>query len=225
LGLQVFDQTEIASLLRAFMLPTVLIYYLLTRNKKDIYFFFFLFFYSLSEFFNIFSYFNNIIADTNYIFYAGNLLYIAAYLSLVLKIIASLDLRNTLKRFPLQIVVLLGLGVYCVKVISDLLIENNIFIYKSDYYLVIAYNITLFLFLLSIFINYISSHTKKAMNLLLGALFIFLSEIIQFASFYVSETLFMNLAYFMFLVLAFYFFLIQSSMDDDENKLPSFLSN
>ena len=67
-------------------------------------------------------------------------------------------------------------------------------------------------------VNYISRDSKKAMNLLIGALCIVFSEVIQVAYFYVSEKIILGVVYSVLLVLAFTLFYIQSSMSYSKSK-------
>ena len=82
-----------------------------------------------------------------------------------------------------------------------------------DYLVEIVYNTVIMLLLTITLINYISRYTKKAMNLLLGALCIVFSEVIQVAYYYVSDQNILNVVYSILLVVAFAFFYIQSSLN------------
>jgi hypothetical protein len=66
-------------------------------------------------------------------------------------------------------------------------------------------------------LNYLSRDSKKAMNLLLGSLFIVFSEVIQVAYFYVSAISILGIMYIFLLILAFFFLIIQSKMTYEEN--------
>lgn len=218
LGFQVFDKGNLADLIRTFILPLATIYFVIQKKVWKNYFFFFLFFYSISEFLGFFIYFENSFFTNSSYFYTGNLLYIAAYLVLIFSVLKTWNFKKILSGFVIHIILLLFLGTYCVYIISDLLIVNNILSDKLDLALVVAYNVTIMFFLMVMVINYISKQSKKAIILLLGALCVFFSEIIQFASFYITETIFMNILYFIFLVAAFYLFFVQYSMSNVESN-------
>ncbi len=68
-------------------------------------------------------------------------------------------------------------------------------------------------------INYMNRHTKKAMNLLVGAICIVFSEVIQVAYYYVSNENILSVMYSVLLVFAFFFFYLQSGMSYAEEKV------
>ncbi len=220
IGFQIFNQEEIAIILRSLILPILTVYYCLKTRDEKSYFFYFLLVYSLSEFMGVFSSFANQSAFVaNILYYGGNSLYIIAYLILVLEVLKRMQLKEVFSRFPIHIIILLILDVYSVILVSQVLLESDYFVTQSlDYYVMVVYNASIMILLTATFINYLGRDSKKAMNLLLGAICIVFSEVIQIAYFYVSERNVLSVVYSILLVLGFYFFYIQSSMSYVKEK-------
>ncbi len=210
---QVFNQEKVVDIVRSLILPLVtLLYYIKTKDKKSN-FFYFLLVYSISEFMGVFSYFaydSFIISDI--MFYSGNLLYIIAYLFLIFEVLKSMDLKGIFKRFPVHIAILFAFDIYSVILVSQIAVESDYLVGPVDYTIEILYNVVVMFLLTVTLINYISRDSKKAMNLLVGALCIVFSEVIQVAYFYVSAINILSVVYSILLVFAFCFFYIQSSM-------------
>lgn len=219
IGFQIFNYEDIAIVLRSLILPLLTVLYYVIRKDRYSYFFYFLVVYSISEFMGVFSYLaksSTLISDI--IFYGGNVLYIIAYVLLILEIIVSMKFKKIFKRFPLPIIVLIAFDVYSVILVSETSFSSIKLSGLVDYSIEIIYNISIMLLLTITFINYISRHSKKAMNLLVGAICIVFSEVIQVAHYYVSERNILIVVYSILLVLAFIFFYIQSGMVYEEEK-------
>lgn len=213
LGFQIFGLQDIANLIRPFILPLLTVLYCMSNKCKKSYFFYFLVLYAISEFLGIFSPLaeNSTIID-NILFYGGNLLYIAAYCCLSIEILKAMNLRKIFNRFPFHIVILLALDIYSIVLVTDTAYQSDFLYGIIDYLLEFLYNTSVMLLLTVTLINYISRDSKKAMNLLLGAICIVFSEVIQVAYFYVSDINILSIVYSILLVFAFCFFYIQSSM-------------
>ncbi len=220
IGLQIFNMQEIAEYVRPIILPLLLLLYCLAKKDKSSYFFYFLLFYSITElsgfliYFAYESYFVN-----SLMYYGGNTLYIIAYAFLILEIFKSMNVKRIFKRFTTYILILVALDVYSIILVTDIAIKSELLYGVYAYLIEIAYNIVIMLLLTITLINYISRHTKKAMNLLLGALCIVFSEVIQVAYFYVSDQNILSVAYSVLLVFAFGFFYIQSNLSYQESEV------
>jgi len=213
LGFQIFGLQDIGNLIRPFLLPLLTVLYCMTNKCKKSYFFYFLLLYAISEFLGIFSPLaeNSLLID-NILFYGGNLLYITAYCCLSIGILKAMNLRKIFNRFPFHIVILLALDIYSIVLVTDTAYQSDFLYGIIDYLLELLYNTSVMLLLTVTLINYISRDSKKAMNLLLGAICIVFSEVIQVAYFYVSDINILSIVYSILLVFAFCFFYIQSSM-------------
>ncbi len=219
-ALRIFEQDTIAGYVRPILLPLLAVLYCSTKKEKSSNFFYFLLFYALAEISGLFSYFarqSNLI--DNLLYYGGNMLYIAAYVFLILEILKGMNIKGLFNRFSAYILILVALDIYSIILVSDITFKSELFYGSFDYIIEISYNTVIMLLLTITLINYISQHTKKAMNLLLGALCIVFSEVIQVAYFYVSAENILGVIYSALLVLAFGFFYIQSNLSyvDDEN--------
>lgn len=218
IGFQIFQLDLIGGFVRGLILPLLTVLYCISGKSKSNYFFYFLMFYALSEFTGVFSYFAyySVVVD-NLIYYVGNLSYITAYIFLILEVLKSINLKSVINRFPVHIIIMLVLDIYSVYLVSEIAVKSDYLNGMIDYVIEIIYNIVIMLLLTVTLINYISRDSKKAMNLLLGALCIVFSEVMQVAYFYVSEKNILNVTYSVLLVFAFCFFYIQAGMSYSRN--------
>ena len=220
ISLQVLELQVVADYVRPILLPFLLLLYCLAKKDRSSYFFYFLLFYSITELSVFFIYF----AQESYfvdslMYYGGNTLYIIAYAFLVLEIFKSMNVKRIFKRFTTYILILVALDVYSIILVTDIAIKSELLYGVYAYLIEIAYNIVIMLLLTISLINYISTHTKKAMNLLLGALCIVFSEVIQVAYYYVSEQNVLSVVYSVLLVLAFTFFYIQTNLSYADSEI------
>jgi hypothetical protein len=209
----------VGGIVRGFILPLLTVLYCISGKTKSSYFFYFLVFYSLAEFTGVFSYFAyySVIVD-NMLYYGGNLCYISAYVFLILEVMKSISIKTVVKRFPVHLIILLVLDIYSVYLVSEIAVKSDYLSGMMDYIIEIVYNMVVMLLLTVTLLNYISRDSKKAMNLLLGALCIVFSEVIQVAYFYVSDKNILNVTYSVLLIFAFCFFYIQSNMSYSRNE-------
>jgi hypothetical protein len=221
-GFQIFQVDFIGGIVRGLILPLLTILYCVTGKSKSNYFFYFLLFYSLAEFTSVFSYFAyySVVVD-NFLYYGGNLCYITAYVFLMLEVLKSIKLKSVISKFPAHIIILLVLDIYSVYLVSEIAVKSDYLSNMTEYIIEIVYNIVVMLLLTVTLINYISRDSKKAMNLLLGALCIVFSEIMQVAYFYVSDKNILNVTYSVLLIFAFCFFYIQAGMTYSRNEIYS----
>jgi len=207
------------------IVPLITIIYILSIKRKDLFFLLFLVFFSLSNIYDTVSYIiavNNF-ADIYYIsYYLANSLYIISYIFLIIKLIKSIDFKYVLKFLKIYVVVLTILNFYLMYVLHSIIDPNLVF--QNDYYLEVTYNLVILLLLSFSLLNYIYKDNKKSLYLLLGALLIVFSEVIDVAYFYIS-----NRSIFFFIstsltVIAFYFFYQQSKIPNDyDNDDESFI--
>ncbi len=177
-------------------------------------------FYSIGEISSLFSYYaqySNFMNDLLY--YGGNILFITAYVFLILEILKPMNIKKIFNRFTTYILIFAALDIYSIILVTDIAIKSELLSGFFDYLTEIVYNTVIMLLLTITLINYISSHTKKAMNLLLGALCIVFSEVIQVAYYYVSDQNILSIAYSVLLVLAFTFFYIQTNLSYAESEV------
>jgi hypothetical protein len=220
IDLQVFELQEVEDYVRPIILPLLALLYYLAKKEKSSNFFYFLLFYSIGEISSLFSYYaqySNFMNDLLY--YGGNILFITAYVFLILEILKPMNIKKIFNRFTTYILILAALDIYSIILVTDIAIKSELLSGFFDYLTEIVYNTVIMLLLTITLINYISSHTKKAMNLLLGALCIVFSKVIQIAYYYVSDQNILSIAYSVLLVLAFTFFYIQTNLSYAESEV------
>ncbi|MBT8253325.1 MAG: hypothetical protein KJN68_05085, partial [Bacteroidia bacterium] len=141
-----------------------------------------------------------------------NTLYITSYIFLTIEVLRQMRLKKIFKKFFVHLAILLILDVYCAILVTDVAVKSGMLESTADYILEFTYNVVIMGLLTITLINYLHRDTKKAMNLLIGALCIVFSEVIQVAYYYVTEITILSIAYNILLILAFFFFFIQIGM-------------
>jgi len=213
IGLQIFKLQVVADYVRPVILPLLALLYYLAKKEKNSNFFYFLLFYSIGELSSLFGYYAQYSYFMNdLLYYGGNSLLITAYVFLILEILKSMNIKIIFNRFTAYILILAAFDIYSIILVTDIATKSELLSGAFDYLTEIAYNTVVMLLLTITLINYISNHSKKAMNLLLGALCIVFSEVIQVAYFYVSAQNVLIVIYSVLLVLAFSFLYIQSNL-------------
>lgn len=215
LSFQVLDFEIATDIVRFPIVPLLTYLYVLKFNDTKSFFFWFLCFYAIGELLagvGILYYINGSQFIDYLQFYGGNLCFILSYLSLFFEINKNVSLNKIIKRFPVHLIILLALDIYSVVLVSDISLKSGYLTSTLDFVIEVVYNIVIMLLLTMALVNYISRDSKKAMNLLVGALCIVFSEVIQVAYFYVSERIVLGVVYSVLLVLAFVLFYIQSGM-------------
>lgn len=221
LGFQVFQLETLSELVRFPIVPLVAYLYATSTNDTKSYFFKFLLFFAIGELLGGIGMLYYITQSDfiDYIqFYGGNICYITAYFFLVLEVYKNLDIKQIVKRFPVHIIILLALDIYSVVFVSDLAVKSGFLSGPTDYIIEVVYNIVIMTLLTIALINYINQDSKKAMNLLVGALCIVFSEVFQVAYYYVADRNILCIAYSILLILAFVFFYLQSGMKYTKTK-------
>jgi hypothetical protein len=202
-------EVEAAAVSSVTLILLTVLYCRWTTNKTK-YFFWFLVTFTLSHALSFASYYfiDIRVGQVDYVYYIANLLYILAYVFLILKIVTILDLKVVFSELLIPIIVLIILDIFCVYIVSGTT-ENVLEIY--EYALEFLYN-TVVMALLSVsLINYMYRNDNKSMLLLLGSICIVFSEIIQLAYYYILlEDSTLGFTYSFFLVMAFLFFYLQS---------------
>ena len=186
-------------------------YYLIKTENKALVFLMFLVIFTIADITNFLTW-DFMLTDPgaiDYWFYIVNSLYIMAYLCLITRIVGNWNYREIMKEYRYQILLLIVLSVFFVYMVTYTASAGlSAFSFSVD----LIYNTIIMVLLDLSLINYMFRDDNKSMNLLLGAIFIVFSEIIQLAYFYISDIQLLNMAYSLFLVFAFIFFYLQSQL-------------
>lgn len=209
LGFQVLNLEFEAAGTRALLAISLTVLYCLMVKPKRLFFFLFLVFFSFAEITSFSSWFVVIDYKTNpdYFYYGTNALYIIAYVFLIIRVLSDMNIKEVFSKFWIHILILVVLDTFCVIIVTD---TAEKFLSNQQYALEFVYNTVIMILLTVAMINYISRHSLKSMNLLLGAIFIFFSEVIQMTYFYISGIHILNVVCSLFLLLAFLFLFLQA---------------
>lgn len=205
------------------MLVGLTVLYLHVVKKRRLFFFLFLLFFTVAEVLNFSSRFVRIHFNerSEWIYYAGNFLCILSYTFLIIQVLKTMNLKETLNHYPFHVITLIVLDVFCVWIVSattrQSLTLNRQSLTLNQYALEFTYNGVIMILLSVALLNYIHRDDKKSMNLLLGTIFIVFAEVIQLAYFYVADFNILNVIYSVFLVCAFLFFYLQACLTHENN--------
>lgn len=220
LGLQSRGLEEYAFGVKALAMTVLIILYFVRVKKRHTLFILFLIAFASAEIFNYFTYYMSPVEDQSIDIYylTGNLLYILAYLFLIGRILTIMNLRKAIVKFPIQILLLLVLGVFVAYMITDISKSEIDAGYMTT--LELSYNAVVMFLVCASLVNYMYMDTKKSMNLLVGSICIVFSEIIQIAYYYITDLdITLNILHSSFLVGAFIFFYLQSKLSEEQQAM------
>lgn len=208
--LRVVKEEFYADLSSAVLLLLITTLYVRENGVKFKFLFYFLVCFSIGKCLELSTnFFNFEVNDISYDYYIANCLFILAYVFLILRCTVSMTFVVIIKKFPVTLIILILLGVFCVTLITE---TAQTQLSNTQFYLEFIYN-TIIMVLLSIaLINYMDKSDNKSMLFFVGTMFIFFSEMIQLAYYYVAEMPHLAAMYTIFLVLAFMFLYIQSRL-------------
>jgi len=215
LSFQIYGLEAEAAGVRTLLFIFLLILYYIKVDTKLLYFFLFLITFTGAEIVNFIAWLVAPITIKTILYYIGNSLYILAYSLLIVQIVSTMNFKDIVKKLPYHLIILIVLDVFCVIVITNTVIGR---LNYYEYFVELIYNSVIMILLTVTLINYIYRDDKKAINLLTGAMCIFFSEVIQLAYFYVSNINLLNVLCSLFLVLAFVFFYLQSTLTYDSHE-------
>jgi hypothetical protein len=203
---------NLSTIFRALILPIIAIAYFIFVKRKSLFFILFLLCFSVSDLMLLIQGKIPYLLD----YYLGNVLYLFAYLFLLLEISKSVSVSYVLRNFKLHILVLTALNIYIVYVLQ--VIVNPYVGMTNVYYMELVYNIVMLSVLSVALINYFYRDNKKALYLFIGSLAIVFSEVIDVAYMYISNKAFLNFLATTLAVIAFYFFLKQANLKNNSVK-------
>ena len=187
---------------RAASLMLMIALYYSVAKKKQIVFFLFLSFFCFGDLIT----FINWLASKfkidllGQIYLIGNIAYIVAYIMLIIYVFKKIQIKKLFPRFLFHVLVLLILDIVFVVIIADTATEGLV---PYEYWLEFVYNSLLMILLSLALLNVAKNESSRSMYLLVGAICIVFSEVIQMAYFYVSNDNLLNILSSLFIVAAF----------------------
>lgn len=211
LGFQIVGLEVVAAGFRALLFVFLTTFYWIKVKEKQPLFLAFLMTFTIADMLSFYGSMSPAVPpnDIDFAYYFINSLYIMAYTFLILKTVATLNFKEVIRKYPFHLLILIILDVFSVIVITNTTLEKLNF---AEYSLELVYNSVIMILLTATLINFIHTNSKKAVNLMMGSIFIFFSEIIQLAYFYVADMNLLNIFCSIFLLLAFLFFILQSTL-------------
>ncbi|SHH77233.1 hypothetical protein SAMN05444148_2781 [Winogradskyella jejuensis] len=205
LKVQIYGDVISASLL---VLLTIL--YMRSKLSKRPYLLFFLITFTISEVLGLVSNFVVLYEDSvDYLYYVSNYLYMLSYIFLILRCTSTMVFKRVLKQFPVTLIILVILGIFCVTLITE---TAQTQLSTSEYITEFLYNVVVMTLLSVALVNYMDKGDNKSMLFFIGTMFIFFSEMLQLAYYYIANMTHLAAIYSIFLVLAFTFFYLQSQL-------------
>ena len=207
---EVTKEMLLADTLSAVLPMLLTILYVKSYSGKKPYLLYFFITFALSKLLGLSAHFIELYeGEIDYWYYIGNALYLLAYIFLILRCVRTRDFKDIIKQFSVTLIILAILGVFCVTLITETAENQLTFL---EYSMEFVYNVVVMTLLSVALINYMYLDDKKAILFFIGSMFIFFSEMLQLAYFYVAEIPQIAAIYSTFLVLAFTFFYLQSRL-------------
>lgn len=194
----------IANLLESAILPTITVLYFISVRNKSLFFTLFLVLYSFSDLLVLIE--NYLPYEINY--YVGNILYIIAYVCLIVEISKSISLLNIIKNYKIHLLVLTILNIYIVYVLQ--VIVNPYVAKTNEYYVELVYNIIMLTLLSISLLSYFYKDDVKSLYLFIATLCIVFGEVIWVAYTYISARNMLNIVSTTLYIISFYFYYKQS---------------
>lgn len=227
IGFSIFELKGVNNLsfiFESLIVPTTTLYYIFFSKNKNILFLLFLLSYSFSDLLTIIIELSTngdskLLYDIEY--YAGNSLYMLAYIFLIIKICKSLNFKYVFEHFKIHLIVLSIVNVYLLFVLQ-ITIKSNV-VADFDYYVEYLYNTIVFMLMSLAFLNYFYKDNQKSLYLFVGALFTVFSEIIALAHIYITSINVLSFLSTTLSLVAFFFFCRQIAFLNTSKKETCFV--
>lgn len=210
---------DLSSILELLIVPVLTIIYFIKAKIKESIFSFFIVLYSIGDFIRII----DLSRIHNITYYICTTLFIISYVFLILYIIKTINFQDLLKRYRLEIFILISLMVYMIYVLIKIFKPESFEIkYKLSVQIIeLTYNLVLMFLLTTSFLNYIQNTNKKHLFLFIGCVIIMLSELILIGFYYIDNNIKLSYLSTILYLLGFLVLFYQSQM---ENVKTSFIS-
>jgi hypothetical protein len=221
IGLQVYQMEIEATGLRALAFVLLTTLYFVSVKKIRPFFFSFLITFTIAEVLSFLRFFVDPppLNDSDVIYYVVNSLYIISYALLIAQVLSVMNVIEMVKKYPFHLLILIVLDVFSVIIVTNTAIGSLTY---YPYFVELVYNAVIMLLLTVTLINYIHREDKKAINLLIGSIFILFYEVLQLAYFYVTDINILNVICSVCLVIGFAFFYMQSRLSYEWREQPSY---
>jgi len=168
--------------IRLFVFPFLIIFYFLNKNNNK-FVLSFLVFFALAEISYYYIYAAGITMGV--ILIICNLFFVLGYISLIALIVSNLNLKQLLKRFPIQTLVLIVVGFYLFLQINGLIPFHK----KTSFFLAhsitnIIYNLVIIVTLSLSLLHYFYKDSKTSLTLLMACATLTISEFFQVIYYY-----------------------------------------
>lgn len=200
------DYPVVAFYIKSLIGSVLAFIYFVFVKKKELYFSLFLVLYALADLVYIFNYHFNFSDTLRYLL--GNILYLFAYGVLLCMVFKSILWKKVLREFKIHFIFLVLLNIYIVYVLE--IVTKSHFENSSIYIVEVIYNLEMLILLTVALLNYFCRDNIKSLYIFIGSLSIVLSEILGLAYWYISKYAFFNFTSEFLILLAFYFFYLQS---------------
>ncbi|TNJ43106.1 hypothetical protein KFZ70_11495 [Tamlana fucoidanivorans] len=218
--LEFSEHYSFAFLLDSLMVPLIGVAYFYSKTPKNIFFLLFLLFYTLSDIIgvvtHVLTYYNlsepESLVFYKYDYYIGNTLYIFSYVFLLIRVASKISFFHVLRHLKVHVIVLIGLSVYLVYVLQNII--NKDLEYEYEYSVELVYNIIVLLLLSAALLNYFYRENKRSLFMFLGTLCIVFAEVLDVAYIYIDQKSILNVTAASLTLAAFYFYCKQTKFRD-----------
>jgi len=185
---KLFNINRIHDIIRLLIFPILIFLFFKKSNRYDKFFLGFLICFALAEISYYYIYANGVVEGPMLL--VCNAMFILGYTFLIVFIISNLNLKQLIKRLPIQIAVLSIVGIYLFLEINAMIPfqKTNLFT-LSDGVLNVIYNLIIIIALNLSLLNYFYNDSRLALRLLLACTALIFSEFFQIVYYYGHDTI------------------------------------
>jgi len=200
------NHIEVNAFIRMLIFPLLILFYFVSSRKikKNKYLLCFLIFFGIGDTSYYFLITKGYILS---IFLAGTIALVLGYTALIALIISQLNTKQLIKRFPIQIIILTGVGAYLfLKLNSMLEFRHTGEMPQTEYILNIIYNSVIVVLLGLSLLNYFYHDSTVALKLLVACSLLIFSEFVQTAFYFMGAQDLLSNIYNLLLSLSYFAF-------------------
>ncbi len=170
-GFEFFEYSSVATQISVLIIPLITLLYFISVKKKTLFFSLFLICYSIPE---LMLFVKDAMVYQTY-YYICNTLCVAAYVFLLIEIYRSINFKEVIKRFKVQVIVLAILSSYMGYVLFKIISPSLSL--SVEYILEISYNILILLVLSVSLLNYFYKVIKNRYSYFWALYVLFLAKL------------------------------------------------